>query len=344
MKTLNLSLCCLTAILLGGLITSTLAQDDEQWKNNLKKSYSASLNLNSTLGVAEWLNRDDVREGLGVSKEQYQKMDDVLHKLPIVVRNDPICKSLQEEMVKLRMESNFDIQNASEEIRKRYFDLEKQHNERTQNLVDEKFTPDQMKKIKEFQISMMSEGGLPTPSMFEALDLSDEQKWQLDEIKKELEPEFDNFLDNNVEFIMKVSKKEGDFNKTLEGDLGSKENQKLRSKFYQKLWVELRSESDKIRESSKEFMDKLKIEMFDVLTDEQWDRMIDLIDNPPDYVKKVIAQMRKWKEERDSKNNSDPAVWVPGPNSWQPGDPIPEAYRQERKTRGTFPRPKQPSP
>jgi Ni/Co efflux regulator RcnB len=72
--------------------------------------------------------------------------------------------------------------------------------------------------------------------------------------------------------------------------------------------------------------------MFDVLTDEQWDRMLDLIDNPPDYVKKIL---RKWKEASEKA-----AEWAPGPNSWQPGDPIPEKYRQERQTKGNFPRPK----
>ena len=30
--------------------------------------------------------------------------------------------------------------------------------------------------------------------------------------------------------------------------------------------------------------------------------------------------------------------WVPGPNSWKPGDPLPKQYRQERKTRRGFPR------
>jgi len=74
----------------------------------------------------------------------------------------------------------------------------------------------------------------------------------------------------------------------------------------------------------------MKFKMFDVLTDEQLERMIDLIDNPPDYVKKVIAQMRNW-QGRD-----EPGEWQPGVNSWKPGDGIPAEYlkhRQEMKKR-----------
>jgi hypothetical protein len=31
--------------------------------------------------------------------------------------------------------------------------------------------------------------------------------------------------------------------------------------------------------------------------------------------------------------------WMPGPGSWQPGDPIPAGYLQRRQERGRFPRP-----
>jgi hypothetical protein len=65
--------------------------------------------------------------------------------------------------------------------------------------------------------------------------------------------------------------------------------------------------------------------------------MLQLIDNPPEYIKKTIMQQRKEREELDNINGK-PEVGQPGPNSGRPGDPIPEGYRQERQERGRFPR------
>jgi len=78
--------------------------------------------------------------------------------------------------------------------------------------------------------------------------------------------------------------------------------------------------------------------MFDVLTDEQWERMIDLIDNPPDYVKKILDEKRKAREA-ETASSGESGEWQPGPGSWQPGDGIPAGYRIERETRSRqFPR------
>jgi hypothetical protein len=43
-------------------------------------------------------------------------------------------------------------------------------------------------------------------------------------------------------------------------------------------------------------------------------------------------------EEGESKRADDEKdVWVPGPGSWRPGDPLPEQFKIERK-KGNFPR------
>jgi len=74
-----------------------------------------------------------------------------------------------------------------------------------------------------------------------------------------------------------------------------------------------------------------------VLTDEQWKRLQELIDHPSELAKIVL---KKLKEDRgESEEGKNPGGgWQPGPGSWRPGDAIPEAYRQERNTRGNFPR------
>ncbi|MCL2625176.1 MAG: hypothetical protein FWD31_16065, partial [Planctomycetaceae bacterium] len=123
-------------------------------------------------------------------------------------------------------------------------------------------------------------------------------------------------------------KEEEELAPKLEGVTDTGERDRIHSEFYKKLWPELRPELDEVTESRIRFINQMKFKMFDVLTDEQFERMTDLIDNPPDYVKKVIAQMRKMRGEDDSESNE----W----GSWQPGDGIPAEYlkhRQEMKKR-----------
>jgi Ni/Co efflux regulator RcnB len=78
--------------------------------------------------------------------------------------------------------------------------------------------------------------------------------------------------------------------------------------------------------------------MFDVLTDELLLRLQDMIDNPTGLVKIMLDKMKAGRENKEKKDE-----WVPGPNTWQPGDPLPEQYRQERqertRQRGGFLRP-----
>jgi Ni/Co efflux regulator RcnB len=105
---------------------------------------------------------------------------------------------------------------------------------------------------------------------------------------------------------------------------------------YKKIYEESQSQG-------KAFATKFKIMMFNVLTDAQWARLQKLIDDPPEHAK---IFRKKLKEQR---GEAEKAVgWQPGPNSWKPGDPIPERYRQEReeritRQRGLFPRSELPS-
>ena len=207
--------------------------------------------------------------------------------------------------------------------------------EKRANLFDEILEPDQKKKIQEFHISTMSEQQYVFPNMFDVLDLSDDQKKQLDEIKKDMKPVFEKHIAKQVAYEAKARDKlsEG-LREKLDAVPGQEGRQKLLDNMQKEIRAELQPEMNEILKSGKKLSDELKIKMFDILTDEQWARMLDLIDNPPDYVKKVIVQMRKWNEENA---NSSTGVWQPGPNSWRPGDAIPAQYRQERNERRRFP-------
>jgi len=154
-------------------------------------------------------------------------------------------------------------------------------------------------------------------------------------IKKELEPEFEKSLENyaNVEFAL--------WNKVVdkaakEGipDIALGEDEPLRKKLmaedreYKKIQEEIQSQSQA-------FSEKFKIKMFDVLTDEQWKRLLALIDNPPAHAQVFGKRLR----ERQGENTQTGGGYVPGPGAWQPGSSaIPEQYRQERNSRRPFPR------
>jgi len=291
------------------------------------------------------LHDDDYREGIGVSQEQQQKIQGAMQNMYQDMMNAPEIKPLQEEMNKLMSETPGGLfgGDASEETQKRFFELQVEMQskmqettfERMTNVVTENLTSDQLKKVKEFQISMMGEFPIVSPNMFEALDLSDAQKQQLDGIKKELQPEFERNMERMLDVQMKFSDKLQDELEKIHDVTDSEERQRFFENLTEKVRKanpDLHREMNEMMESGKGFANQLKFKMFDVLTDEQMERMAQLIDNPPDYVKKMIAQIRKQMGNDDSPTNAS-GEWKPNANSWKPGDPIPAEYLEQRQER-----------
>jgi len=168
-----------------------------------------------------------------------------------------------------------------------------------------------------------------------------------------MEPEFEKYIDKMLEWDMNYQDK-------LNGELMDimstlpplpmspsqqefEQRQQLVDDVRKRILAELLPELNAMREFRKGLSNALIIRMFDVLTDEQYARVIDLIDNPPDY---VVALLKRWREQsgeseesKEVEESEESDIWVPGPGSWQPGDPIPIQYRQERNERRRFPRP-----
>ena len=291
------------------------------------------------------LHDDETREGIGVSREQQQKIQDATHSMYQDMVNDPRIKPLQEEMNKLMLETPGGPfgGDASEETQKRFVELQMEIQlkmqetmlERMTNVVTENLTSDQLKKVKEFQISMMGEFPIVSPNMFEALDLSDAQKQQLIGIKKELQPEFERNMDRMIDVQMKFTDARQDELEKLQDITNPEERQKLLGNLAEnvrKSNPELQREMNEMMESGKGFANQLKFKMFDVLTDEQMERMAQLINNPPDYAKKMVAKIRKLMGNDDSPTNAS-GEWKPNANSWKPGDPIPAEYLEQRQER-----------
>ena len=372
------------AILLLGLTTSVFAQGDpdkvlqefiqrslEDRRRGLTREMSAAWSDHgSHIGALDLLRQEDFREGIGVSNEQHQRIRTAVEQPTSVSTNDiPAAQLILAEITKLKAEvpgrfDEFDA-NAPVETKMRIAELHEQVselmseraseliNERLINAINDHLTPDQLRKVQEFQISAMSELSYTgegraypsiSPSMFEALALSDDQRQQLGDIKNEIEPEFKKWMDQTIEAQLKIyEKRQAKFRPVPSdpNDLQSPIRLSLANPVGS--WEEVRRENPDLQrelneamESGRQLADSLKIKMFDVLTDEQWMRMLDLIDNPPDYAKRWIARMRERREA--GATNASTSGWQPGPGAWQPGDPIPEGYRIQRNERSRFPR------
>ena len=354
MKTLTIH--ALAATLLLGLTVSTFAQDihvaderetiintarrqanDEDLKHSMMRSFWDGNNL--IAGVPVLLHQGYIREGFGISEEQGRKIEEVSQYIFTTFRiNDPEYSSLRREW------NNCDLTTA--EGRERYIELQKKMrvviSEKEVSLIKEHLTPEQIRRVQEFHIATMSIGSFVSPTMFEALDLSDDQKKQLDAIRQEIEPEFEKYVIRQVAVDSRSNAKNVELADELKTMTDQAAKERLISDTTKRIWVELQPEQSELRDTLKDLTNNLNSRMFDVLTDAQWMRLQDLIDNPPDYVKRWIARYREYHEAME-RNNASTGTWIPGPGAWQPGSSvIPEQYRQERNSR--FPRGENPSP
>ena len=339
--------------------THTFVQDSEAMQQSEKVRLRQAIvtawnddgtNFNEFLGL---LHRDDFREGAGVSKEQFQTVWDIaIQPTQISLTHDPVLGPFQQELDNMRRSTPDFWENAPAETQQTYRELERQmmrlveersnemRQERLADAINENLTPEQINKFREYQISVMSESQFIFPIMFEALGLSNEQRIQLGDIKKEMGAEFDKYVGDAVDAQWQIFLKRMDeLKKRTAGVTDVEEKMEITSDRTGEIMATVRKSHpdlfrklDATTESGKKLADNLKIKMYDVLTDEQWARLQELVDNPPDYVRTIIAEKRKAREKA-SEDVSKTGGWVPGPNSWQPGQGIPEGYRQERNNR-----------
>jgi len=270
---------------------------------------------------------------------------------------------------------------------------------------DEFLTPEQLRTIQESQLANIGELPVFSPSIFEALDLTDAQREQMEQIKRELEPDFEATLDSWVDgFIATQKRVEEEWGKgrspsvadvslhdssgnmrefdgkpvapgevimTFHGENGELAQYVIDQKVLEenldeiiksqeasrpsqddirkRLFAEdpvFRRISEEMQSKSKEFAERFKIEMFDVLTDEQWARLQELIAHPPEHAlafRKALREMLNLGEDEGSESKANAAagteaggIWIPGPGAWRPGDAVPVRIQEQRESR--FPR------
>ena len=201
--------------------------------------------------------------------------------------------------------------------------------------------------MQEAQLVAMGEMPIISPYIFEVLGLTDTQRQQMEEIKRELEPEFERHIEEFARGQMIVLnklfdefEKQGSFNNT--GNLGQEiirtmqENTVAATRKLMAEDPEFRRITEELQSKGTAFSTQFQVKMFDVLTDEQWRRLQELIDNPPPHAQIFMERLR---QQRGEAAESEGDVWQPGPGSWRPGMPIPEEYRERRNLDRRFPRP-----
>ena len=303
----------------------------------------------SNLMAMGFLQQEDFRAGIGVSDEQFQNIHNVPQRF---MENDPGMRQFHEEMTELMTQDGGPFgENGTPEMQQRFAELQMQMQTQMQermmeamtNAINENMTPDQIQKIREAQISTMSEIPFISPNIFEALDLSDLQKRQLEEIKKEMAPEFEKYTDKFIDMGMRQMEAVQDALERAHEITDDEERRNYMRNMQDNIRranPDIQRAMNELRESGRVFSEALKVRMFDVLTDAQWRRMTGLIDNPPEYVKTVLAEMRRQMGADDPQavSRQPGGGWQPGPDAWRPGDAIPGEYRIQRETRSRFPR------
>jgi Spy/CpxP family protein refolding chaperone len=277
------------------------------------------------------LQDPEFRTALNVSDEQYQQIQNGF----ISTINTPENQELR------RLEQEAIGRDYDEEIMSRLLELMERSTasmmSTMSDAIDNALTPEQKQKMQEIQLAAMGEMPIISPGIFEILNLTNAQKQQMEDVKKELEPEFEKHLETFVDGMTAISRKEfAEFERLGEysdGEDIQKRMQTVRKNLMED--SEFKKIFDEIHSSGKAFAAQFQVKMFDVLTDEQWTRLLDLIDNPPEHARMFIKKMRERRGVSESRRGGG---WQPAPDSWQPGDPIPEAYRIQRNTRGNFPR------
>ena len=306
---------------------------------------------------------DEFRQGIGLTDEQYAQVEFMYskdgsmgHWYRTKAKTNPELAAVLEESDRLKasLRGNDPYgENLTEEDKQAIIaNSEKEstiYHSETQRDIENLLTPEQMQQVRESELALMSEIPILNPSMFHSLDLTDEQKEQMETVKKTLEPEFEQIVEELVQvgdalqqlkfdMFEKVGIKFDQNGRPIDEDgkslrqdreAAEKKGKEMQRELFKN--VEMQARLKRINDRASGFMRNFKFKMFDVLTDEQMARMQRIIDNPAEYIKQVRDRLQKERAGREQNE------WQPGLDSWRPGDPLPEEYLKQRRQRRNFP-------
>jgi len=381
-KQVFLTLSCLILFVIAGQAStwaqelSQVQQDSERHQNNLRSVWDRG----GVMMSSEAMLRDpEFRAALGVSLAYYREIQESVRKTTVRLEDDPEYQEVDREGREVfrtlwgkepDMNSAITGQEYEERIRNAdpaILNRAKVLSEKLESMrrefalgtdqhsiaaFENALPPELKQKMLEAQLAAMDESSTIAPRLFEALNLTDAQRQQMERIKKELEPEFEKHAEiygNNAAKILERVNAAIEQRRAAQIPIGGigKDAQEGQAAFLRELQEEPEHKKllDESYASSKAFATLFRKRMFEILNDDQRKRLQELIDNPPPHAQVLIQRLRRenWgQHEGEVGKNSARAgvgsdVWTPGPNSWRPGNPLPEGYRPEQRN-SRFPR------
>lgn len=280
----------------------------------------------------------DYRDAIGITPEQFQQIRD----LNMAGMSSPEFTAAIAETQKFETPDDPFLLKADEATIAAYVDAQlkvgKIMNGQISASMEVVTTPEQKQRMREIQIACMDMYPIPNPPMFEALDLTDEQKSQMKVIQSEMETEFKQAMADLNDAQCKAMnglymqmKEDGVVFTNM--DERHERVVEAAEKLNKKLGKDFRFVEQEKFDRAQDFVKQFKFRMFDVLTDAQMEKMSQLINSPPEYMSKIVEKMKKGRERQEKDGG-----FQPGPQSWKPGDPIPEDYVEHRKAK--FPKKK----
>jgi len=307
----------------------------DEWKQEIRVFWdcrNASLIILIMLGVLS----PESRTALGVSDECKQQIVSAYENAMKAVNDNPNVQKLIEEMETMQdgiellaSEDQIEVLNKVMEIGDKLTSLAM---DLTSEAMDSVLPPELKQKIQESLLASMVEMPIISLYAFEALNLTDAQKQRMAEIKQEVTPEFESTLEKHVQAHVTLTNKflaaiDKQIDTTNIIDIeGAREKLATENPEYKRI-------QDEAITGSRAFTTQFKTKVFDVLTDEQWVRLQDLIDHPSEHAKIFREQLREHRNERRQF-----ALWLPSADLWKPSGAIFEMYRSERNTRSQLPR------
>lgn len=320
-----------------------------------RPGYRALWNGKSTWTNLRVLYRMGAAEELGLSEGQRQKFA-YLHKdselaAELIQRKyqeqDPIFMDLMEKEKQTLKPDDPHLLTATPEELEAFREASENYftyiNEERNRETEEALSEDQKLQLRSIEMQLLPEFGLASPGMFEPLGLSEEQKAEMEQIKASLTPVFEAMLDEMMllrrERFEQVA--EELLEQAREKPFATREElDKVRRKGFDRVDSdpEYRKKEKALALRGKEFATELKERLMDVLTDEQLDKMQEILDRTPATIKKHLNAMQKHRKASEKAGH-----WSPGPDSWRPGDGTPAEFKENRKT-GRFPKKKKENP
>jgi hypothetical protein len=284
--------------------------------------------------VASLLEDSEIRTALGICENQLQQMKEMATEY---IHAPERREAMEKTVVFGRINADGEVEHVVETV---VAPDEDQFSELMSYIFEKAFTPEQRQKKDEMMTAFISDAPFLSVNMFEALGLTDAQKQQMEDIRKEIESEFEAVLEEfaNAQMILLDKVLEEFWKQRRDRGLGEQDQQDIVKRLLTEDPVFRRTHNE-IQTRTRVFSTQFRTRLYDVLTDEQWARLQELINNPPEHVKVLLDKLREMRGESEESKEEGTSGWTPGPGSWQPGDAIPGAYRIERETRSRqFPR------